>query len=139
LPRHVFETVVARCVEEGLVSGQHLAADASLIQADANRQNSTAQSEWAPGRIGPPGAPRAVRDHLETLDDAAFGPASPVEPKFTFHLDPVSQWTGARGGPAYFVYSANSLIDTDNALILDVEATRWREQGRHVALSRPKS
>jgi hypothetical protein len=44
--------------------------------------------------------------------------------KFTSHSDPASQWTAARKGPAYFAYSANYLIDTDNAVILDVEATR---------------
>ncbi len=37
LLRHVFETVVARCIAEGLVSGQRLAVDASLIEADTNR------------------------------------------------------------------------------------------------------
>lgn len=124
LLRHVFETVVARCIEEGLVSGQRFAADASLIQADANRQNSAPQSEWEPDKIDPSDAPRAVREYLETLDDEAFGAASPVEPKFTSHSDPASQWTGARGGPAYFAYSANYLIDTDHAVILDVEASR---------------
>ncbi len=124
LLRYVFESVVARCIEEGLASGQRLAADASLIQADANRRNSAPQSEWDPEKIDPVDAPRAVREYLETLDDAAFGAASPVEPKFTSHSDPASQWTGARGGPAYFAYSANYLIDTDNAVILDVEATR---------------
>ncbi|MEP3303636.1 MAG: IS1182 family transposase, partial [Roseibium sp.] len=124
LLRHVFETVVARCIEEGLASGQRLAADASLIQADANRQNSTPQADWKPDRIDPSDAPRAVREYLETLDDEAFGAASAVEPKFTSHSDPASQWTGARGGPAYFAYSTNYLIDTDNAVILDVEATR---------------
>ncbi|SIT19062.1 transposase, IS4 family [Roseivivax lentus] len=124
LLRHVFETVVARCIAEGLASGQRLAADASIIQADANRQNSTPKSDWQPGSINPEDAPRAVREYLETLDDAAFGAASPVEPKFTSHSDPASQWTGARGGPAYFAYSTNYLIDTDNGVILDVEATR---------------
>ena len=124
LLRHVFETVVARCIEEGLASGQRFAADASLIQADANRQNSSPQSEWEPDKIDPADAPRAVREYLETLDDAAFGAASTVKPKFTSHSDPASQWTGAWGGPAYFAYSANYLIDTDNAVILDVEATR---------------
>jgi transposase len=124
LLRHLFEVVVARCIEEGLASGQRFAADASLIQADANRQNSTPQVDWAPERIDPAGAPRAVREYLETLDDAAFGAASPVMPKFISHADPASQWTGARGGPAYFAYSANYLIDTDNGVILDVEATR---------------
>ncbi|MGA9410316.1 MAG: IS1182 family transposase [Roseobacter sp.] len=124
LLRHLFETVVARCIAEGLASGQRLAADASIIQADANRQNSTPKSDWQADRINPEDASRAVREYLSTLDDAAFGAASQVEPKFTSHSDPASQWTGARGGPAYFAYSTNYLIDTDNGVILDVEATR---------------
>jgi hypothetical protein len=37
------EVVVTRCVEEGLVSGQRFAVDANLIEADTNRQNSTAK------------------------------------------------------------------------------------------------
>jgi transposase len=122
--RHVFETVVAQCIAAGLASGQRYAADASIIAADANRQNSTSKVDWNPEAINPDDAPRAVREYLETLDDAAFGAASPVAPKFTSHSDPASQWTGARGGPAYFAYSTNYLIDTDNAVIMDVEATR---------------
>ena len=124
LLRHVFETVVAQCVDAGLASGQRYAADASIIAADANRQQSTPKVDWDPEAIDPNEAPRAVREYLETLDDAAFGAASPVIPKFISHSDPASQWTGARGGPAYFAYSTNYLIDTDNAVILDVEATR---------------
>jgi transposase len=38
--RHVFETVVRRCMAEGLVGGEGFAVDASLIQADANKQRS---------------------------------------------------------------------------------------------------
>ncbi len=41
LLRHLFEKTVARCLADGLVSGHRLAADASLIEADANKQNST--------------------------------------------------------------------------------------------------
>ncbi|MBO1257122.1 transposase [Alteromonas sp. 5E99-2] len=122
--RHVFETVVAQCIEAGLASGQRYAADASIIAADANRQKSTPKADWNPEAIDPNDAPRAVREYLDTLDDAAFGAASPVVPKFISHSDPASQWTGARGGPAYFAYSTNYLIDTDNAVILDVEPTR---------------
>ena len=81
-------------------------------------------SDRQPDRINPEDAPRAVREYLATLDDSAFGAASPVEPKFTSHSDPASQWTGARGSQAYFAYSTNYLIDTDNGVILDVEATR---------------
>lgn len=65
-----------------------------------------------------------MREYLDTLDDAAFGAATPVKPKFTSHADPASQWSAARKGPAYFAYSANYMIDTDHAVILDVEATR---------------
>ena len=37
---------------------------------------------------------------------------------------PASQWTGARGGPAYFAYSTNYLIDTDNAVIFPSRACK---------------
>jgi len=124
LLRHLFEQSVARCIEEGLVSGQRFAVDASLIEADTNRQNSSSQADWHPEAIAPEDAPRAVREYLDTLDDAAFGAATPVKPKFTSHSDPASQWTAARKGPAYFAYSANYMIDTDHGVIIDVEATR---------------
>lgn len=99
--RHMFETVVADCIEAGLASGQRYAADASIIAADANRQNSTPKEDWAPESIDREDVPRAIREYLETLDDAAFGAASPVVPKFISHSDPASQWSGARGGPAF--------------------------------------
>jgi len=124
LLRHLFETTVARCIANGLVSGQRFAADASLIEADANKQNSTPREDWDPGAINPDDAPRAVREYLEVLDDAAFGAATTVKPKFTSHSDPTSQWTAARKGPAFFAYSDNYLIDTDHGVIVDVEASR---------------
>jgi transposase len=36
--RRLFETVLRRCIREGLVGGEGFAVDASLIKADANRQ-----------------------------------------------------------------------------------------------------
>ncbi len=122
--RQLFESVVARCIGEGLVGGQTFASDASLIRADANKQYAAAKADWDPDRIDERSAPRAVREYLDVLDDAAFGAASEVDPKFTSFADPASQWTGARKGPAFFAYSDNYLIDTDHGVILDVEATR---------------
>ena len=124
LLRHLFETTVARCIEEGLVSGQRMAVDASLIEADANKQNSTPKEDWDVSQIDPADAPRAVREYLDTLDEAAFGAASEIQPKFTSHSDPANQWTAARKGPAFFSYSDNYLVDTDHGVIVDVEATR---------------
>jgi hypothetical protein len=103
--------------------GLRLAADASPIEADANRQNATPEEDWDTSAINPDDATRAVREYLDVLDDAAFGAATIVEPKFTSHSDPSSQWT-ARKGPAFFDYSTNYLIDTDPAVIVDIEATR---------------
>nr|WP_205963785.1 hypothetical protein [Pseudoruegeria sp. SK021] len=40
--------------------------------------------------------PRAEREYLDTLNEAAFGAASEVQPKFTSHSDSASQWTAAR-------------------------------------------
>lgn len=122
--RQLFETVVGRCIAEGLVGGDRFAVDASLIRADANRQNATPIDDWPVERLDPHDAPRAVREYLDTLDEAAFGAASDVKPKFTSHSDPAAQWTGAHKGPAFFAYADNYLIDTEHAVIVDVEATR---------------
>ena len=59
LLRHLFETTVARCIADGLVSGLRFAADASLIEADANKQNSTPKEDWDTSTIKPEDAPRA--------------------------------------------------------------------------------
>ncbi|NNH33901.1 transposase, partial [Rhizobium sp. SEMIA 4085] len=122
LLRHLFETVVKRCMSEGLVRGEGFAVDASLIAADANKQRSVSGEEWA--APNDEDAARAVREYLEKLDDAAFGAASEVTPKFISAADPAAQWTGAHKGHAFFAYATNYLIDTDNAVILDVEASR---------------
>jgi transposase len=121
--RHVFEVVVRRCMAEGLVGGEGFAVDASLIQADANKQRSVPGHEWRLDQI-PANAGQAVKDYLAKLDDAAFGAASDKVPKFVSPSDPAAQWTGALRGPAFFAYADNYLIDTDNAVIIDVEATR---------------
>jgi transposase len=46
LLRRLFETVLQRCMAEGLVGGQGFAVDASLIQADASDRNRGHRSSW---------------------------------------------------------------------------------------------
>jgi hypothetical protein len=121
--RRLFESVVRRCIAEGLVSADGFAVDASLIAADANKQRSVPSRDWKPEEIKK-NAVRAAREYLATLDDAAFGAASPVTPKFVSRSDPAAQWTGAHKGHAFFAYANNYLIDTDHGVIVDVEATR---------------
>src|SRR6202163_1431662 len=121
--RRVFERVVEACISAGLVGGKEFAVDASLIVADANKQRSIPGSEWHKTR-DPETASRAVKEYMATLDDAAFGAASDVTPKFVSPSDPAAQWTGANRGPAFFAYSDNYLIDVKFGVIMDVEASR---------------
>lgn len=121
--RRVFERVVEACIAAGLVGGEGFAVDASLIVADANKQRSIPGTEWKKTCIAET-ASRATREYLATLDDAAFGAASDVTPKFVSPSDPAAQWTGAMRGPAFFAYADNYLIDVKFGIIVDVEASR---------------
>ena len=132
LLRRMFETVLGRCVREGLVGGEAFAVDASLIRADANRQNGIEGEKGLP----PEATGRAVEEYLAVLDDAAFGAATDVVPKFVSPADPAARWTGAHGGQAFFAYSTNYLIDVDHAIIVDVEATTAIRQAEVLAAKR---
>jgi hypothetical protein len=59
-----------------------------------------------------------------------------VTPKFIAPADPATRWTAAHRGPAFFAYSANYLIDTENAIIVDVEATTAIRQAEVLAAKR---
>jgi transposase len=132
LLRRLFETVLQRCIAEGLVGGEGFAVDASLIQADASDRT---RGEGAAG-LPADAVGRAVEEYLAVLDDAAFGAATEVTPKFIAPADPATRWTAAHRGPAFFAYSANYLIDTDNAIIVDVEATTAIRQAEMTAAKR---
>src|SRR5664279_2321508 len=116
--RHLFESVVERCMKEGLVGGEGFAIDASVIKADANRSRSTAREE-PEGLPDPQHATRAVREYLAALDAQAEPGTAPASISPT---DPAARWT-AVDGPAFYAYATNYLIDVRAGIILDVEAT----------------
>ena len=118
LLRKLFETVVARCMKEGIVGGEGFAVDASIIVADAYRRRGVAKIEDLD-----PTSNRAVAEYLTVLDDAAFGGATTVEPKSISPTDPAARYTAAGNTPAVYAYSDNYLVDLKNAVIMDVEAT----------------
>ena len=132
LLRRVFEMVLQRCIREGLVGGEGFAVDASLIKADTNRQNGIEGEQGLP----PEATGRAVEEYLAVLDDAAFGAATKVTPKFVSPADPAARWTGAHGGQAFFAYSTKYLIDVENAIIGDVGATTAIRQAEVLAAKR---
>ena len=86
LLRRVFETVLQRCIEEGLVGGEGFAVDARLIKADANRQKDIEGEKGLP----PEATGWVVQEYLAVLDDVAFGAATEVTPEFISPADPAA-------------------------------------------------
>jgi transposase len=116
--RKLFDSVLRRCMAEGLVRGEGFATDASMIKADVNRQRSRPGDEgtdWG----DPEQASRPVREYLAALEQA--NPV-PLPPKRISLTDPAATWTAA-AGPAIFAYSTNYLIDLKAGVIVDVEAS----------------
>ena len=116
--RFVFDAVVQRCMQQGLVKGEGFAIDASLVKADVCRQRAIRGTEvidWGPTEK----QSRPVREYLDSLDAELITKCNPKSISLT---DPMARWTAAKG-PAIFAYSTNIMIDVENAIIMDVEAT----------------
>jgi hypothetical protein len=103
--------LVQRCIAERLVSADAFAVCASLIAANANKQRSVPNREWKPEEIKET-ATRAEQEYFATLDDAAFGAASPVIPKF-ISLYPIRWRNGAAQQPGR--HEARALIAIEKA------------------------
>jgi len=109
--RQLFELVLQRCMTEGLVGGEDFATDASIVKADASRQyHRDDDDDWGGGR--------AVREYLEAIDEDNTQAQSTRKVSPT---DPVASYTATPGGPAFYAYSTNYLVDTDHGIIMDVE------------------
>jgi transposase len=119
--RHVFETVLQRCMNEGLVGGEGFAIDASVVKADAARAGGIAGAAIDHRALGPRQASRAVSEYLEGIE--ADGRPETMRKNISI-TDPAAEWTCAPGGPAFFAYSTNYLVDVRAGVIVDVEATR---------------
>ena len=121
--RHVFEAVVQACMDAGLVKGEGFAVDASVMEADASRYHGKAPDEidWSL----PERQTRAVAEFLTALDDKDSD-ANRKVPKVISPVDPCSAWTAKANKRVQFGYGLNYLIDIENAVIVDVEATPAR-------------
>ena len=129
--RFVFDEVVRRAMAEGLIKGEGFAVDASVVKADANRQRGVAGNEpvdWS----DPAHGTRAAREYLAALEVSA----REAPPKNISLTDPQARWTAAPGGPAFYAYSTNYLIDTRGGMIVDVEATPAHRPGELDATKR---
>jgi transposase len=118
--RYVFESVLRRCMTEGLIRGEGFAIDASVIKADANRARGISGEEALDWTVEPTSS-RAIREYLNAVEET--NRASTTPPKSVSLTDPAARYTAAPGGPAFYAYSTNYLIDVEAGIIMDVEAT----------------
>ncbi len=122
--RTVFEEVVCNAMKAGLVGGEGFAVDASVIEADASRfkRIKGAVVDWTDKER----ARGPVREYLTALESEK-PPLNPMQkPKAMSPIDPCAAWTTRGRHKVMFSYSLNYLIDMENAVILDVEATPTR-------------
>ena len=122
--RKVFEGIVRQCMEAGLVGGEGFAVDASVIEADASRfkRIEGAEIEWSEEQL----ARRAIKEYVDALE-SENAPINPNrKPKAMSATDPTAAWTTRGRYKVMFGYSLNYLIDMENAIIVDVEATPTR-------------
>src|SRR5438067_5941197 len=141
--RHIFERVVAACMVAGLVKGEGFAVDASVMEANASRYHGKAPDEldWTEKQR----QKRAVAEYLAAVEaEAAAEGGAPDDgdgdgpeskrprryerqpPKVISPSDPQSAWTAKANKRVQFGYGLNYLIDIENAVIVDVEATPAR-------------
>jgi len=127
--RTVFEEVVRRCAEAGLVPGDEAAADGSQVEACASRHKRlpgrSTPDAWEEDRAA---QTRPVREYLAAL--AAAAPPQPDEPqndapKHLSPSDPAAAWSN-KHGTGVFAYETNLLVDTAHGVIVDVDATPAR-------------
>ncbi len=140
--RHIFERVVWSAMAIGLVKGEGFAVDASVLEANASRYHGKAPDEldWTDAQR----QRRAVAEYLAAIEaeaeakatsdsddgDGSGGKPPPKpdrkSPKVISPSDPSSAWTAKANKRVLFGYGLNYLIDIENAVIVDVEATPAR-------------
>ena len=121
--RHVFENIVRQCMTAGLISCEGFAVDASVIEANASRfLRVEGDIDWTDQQQ----VQRPIQEYLDALktENAPINPAR--KPKALSPTDPTAAWTSRGRNKVMFGYSLNYLIDMENAVIVDVEATPTR-------------
>lgn len=130
----VFEEIVRRCLEAGLVEGRNLAVDGTLVGANASQQSRVPREKLA--EIAQ--TSRTVQEYLGELEQqnpVADPEERPILQEMVSTTDPDAAWA-VKSGPATLGYYNNYLIDTHSRVILAVEATPARFRQETIAARR---
>src|SRR6476660_1258713 len=125
---NLFQEIVARCVEAGLVKGEHMSVDGSFIQANADHHSRVPREQLAEvAKVN-----HTVREYLVELEqENPIEPPVPQQDKVST-TDPDSTYA-TKGGPARLGYYDNYLVDNASCVIVGVQATPARLSQESVA------
>ena len=131
--RKLFEEVVRQCQSAGLVGGDGFAVDGTVIMADVHYDRCVSSIEELQRAVSPETVSRPVQAYLDALnaappkEDRKAGPPARIS-----ITDPQAAWR-QKHKQAGFGYYSNYLIDTQHAVIVDMEATPARPSQEVVA------
>jgi len=125
----LFEEIVKRCVEAGLVQGDHLSVDGSFVEANAAKESRIPREQL----VEVAQVKQTVRQYLVELE--AQNPVEePVhEQAQVSTTDPDSTYATKGGTPARLGYYDNYLVDNHSCVIVGVQATAARMSQETVA------
>src|ERR1700741_703312 len=120
--QELFEAIVDRCMEAGLVEGEHLSVDGSFLLANASRLSRIPREQLPEAAY----VKRTVREYLADLkqENPVEEPAHQQDQVST--TDPDSTYATKGKGAAELGYFNNYLIDNRSWVILGVQATAAR-------------
>ncbi len=120
--QELFEEIVDRCREAGLVEGEHLSVDGSFIQANASRSSRIPREQLTEVAH----VKRTVREYLADLEqeNPVEEPAQQQDQVST--TDPDSTYSTKGDRPAELGYFNNYLVDNRSCVIVGVQATAAR-------------
>ena len=127
--QQLFEEVVARCMEAGLVQGDHLSVDGSFIEANAAKQSRVPREQLTEiAQVN-----HTVRQYLVELEKQNPMEEPVHQQDQVSTTDPDSTYATKGGTPARLGYYDNYLIDNHSCVIVGVEATAARLSQETVA------
>lgn len=141
--QELFEHIVDQCVRVGLVKGDHLAADGSFIQANANHNQRVPREQLTEvAQVN-----RTVREYLAELEEENGGGEPVHQQDRVSTTDPDATYLSKGIRAAELGYFDNYLVDTASCVVVGVQAsaarysqesaaardmiTRWRERHGH--------
>ena len=120
--QELFERIVEQCIRAGLVKGENMSVDGSLILANADTDSRVPREQLAEAAKVNYGA----RKYLEELEQQN-GDGEPVhQQEKVSTTDPDATYATKQGRPAELGYFNNYLIDNQSCVIVGVQATSAR-------------